>query len=515
MKYCIFIDIDFCTNAGHLIKHILHEDHSAEFCILQGTTRNALDSLIETIPKEVRLPEDIPDLNELEMQWAHYGDESRLEHFENKLGSQVVNECQIAGKYLGHGYLQEGHLPHSPLHAVFQNKSAQRRYLSGMLEFYIEYLRKEQPDMVFTVSVDRSYLAGLGVVCNYLGIKFRRMLNIRIQGYYTFSPTIRETVPHIRNEYERYLSGVREKDEAIEKAQEVLAGFKSSPAAPDIQKMSLNMLHRRLPLKTVAIMLIQALHPTYSPKGVQVAYPGEFLKTYFKRRWRFKYEYKKERWKTFDSIKGRKFAYYPLHFSPEATTMVYSPMMTNQLAIIEAFSKSIPASWSLAVKEHKSMMGRRPTEFYEALTRMPKVELIHPFDNQYKYLNNAELIATITGTTAIEAMAFGKVPLLFGPSIVRLIKEGFVQCSDFVKMPAAVDEALQAKPVDPDKFLFLLAAFIKSSFPVASPLLFETSQMPISAGERDTIFKELAKRLVQSVDDEDYDLSQCADWFCS
>ncbi len=47
MKYCLFIDIDFSSNAALLADAIRKKDPDAKFCVLQGTTPNATDDFLQ------------------------------------------------------------------------------------------------------------------------------------------------------------------------------------------------------------------------------------------------------------------------------------------------------------------------------------------------------------------------------------------------------------------------------------------------------------------------------------
>lgn len=75
-------------------------------------------------------------------------------------------------------------------------------------------------------------------------------------------------------------------------------------------------------------------------------------------------------------IEGEKYVYMPLHLIPESTTSILSPFYINELSVIEAVSKSIPAGWFLYVKEHQAMLGERSLSFYKTINKLPNVKMV-------------------------------------------------------------------------------------------------------------------------------------------
>jgi hypothetical protein len=53
-------------------------------------------------------------------------------------------------------------------------------------------------------------------------------------------------------------------------------------------------------------------------------------------------------------IAGEQYVLYPIHFQPEASTLVQAPYYLDQAALIEDISKSLPVGYQLHVKEHVS-----------------------------------------------------------------------------------------------------------------------------------------------------------------
>jgi len=161
---------------------------------------------------------------------------------------------------------------------------------------------------------------------------------------------------------------------------------------------------------------------------------------------------------------GRPFAYFPLHVDPEASTMVLSPMHTDQLAIVEALAKSLPLGMDLFVKEHPPMLGRRPKGFYRRLKRMPGLILLSPFEDSLRLIERARLVCVITGTAAWEAMLLKQPALFIGDSPFLALGKGFVHCPDISRLPEAVARALTVLPADDERLVLFIAALLDQSF---------------------------------------------------
>ncbi len=108
------------------------------------------------------------------------------------------------------------------------------------------------------------------------------------------------------------------------------------------------------------------------------------------------------------------FVYYPLHFQPEASTLVWAPYFDNQLALLENISKSLPVGMSLVVKEHVVGKGTRPLSFYRRLTELKNIVILSPEFDGMELVRHAHLVLTTSGTTAWEALLLKKHPIIFG-----------------------------------------------------------------------------------------------------
>lgn len=122
-------------------------------------------------------------------------------------------------------------------------------------------------------------------------------------------------------------------------------------------------------------------------------------------------------------LKSLRYIFVPLHMIPEASTVVLAPYHINETYIIESIAKSIPVNHFIVVKEHWAMIGERSLAFYKRLKRIPNVILIDPemYPSSVDFIEHCDLVATISGTTALEAAFLGKNSVVFSDVLFTLL----------------------------------------------------------------------------------------------
>jgi hypothetical protein len=126
---------------------------------------------------------------------------------------------------------------------------------------------------------------------------------------------------------------------------------------------------------------------------------------------------------------------YAMHFQPEQSTLAQGIFASNQIALLENVSKSLPLGYTLIVKEHPVGRGRRPAWQYKHLQGLPNVEFC---DAPAKEIaKKADLVMTITGTIAVESLALGKPVVVFGRSFFN-----YSDLVNFVECPAQLHAVL-------------------------------------------------------------------------
>jgi hypothetical protein len=174
-------------------------------------------------------------------------------------------------------------------------------------------------------------------------------------------------------------------------------------------------------------------------------------------------------------VDGEKYVLYPIHFQPEASTLVQAPMYLDQLALIQDIARSLPIGHRLYVKEHLSNRGRRPLEFYNAIRAIPSVRLLGPDANTWALIQNASAVAVITGTMGWEALFFDKPVITFGDvfynAVPTVYRAGLVPKDGWYEV---FQRAITSHVPDREALITYLAAMQAASFPgfIANPATF-------------------------------------------
>lgn len=118
-----------------------------------------------------------------------------------------------------------------------------------------------------------------------------------------------------------------------------------------------------------------------------------------------------------------KYAFFGLHFEPERTTNPDGGRFHDQALAIISLRKFLPKDFKILVKEHPSQFyhqdrgsrGRSPL-FYNFIKNIKEVSFLGSEENTRDLINNAELVATISGSVALEAALLKKQSIIFGDS---------------------------------------------------------------------------------------------------
>lgn len=115
----------------------------------------------------------------------------------------------------------------------------------------------------------------------------------------------------------------------------------------------------------------------------------------------------------FDELKKwQKYVYFPLHLQPEASTMTLAPFYLNQIATLEALSKSIKSDTLIVIKEHPHVVWYRWLDYYKEIRKFSNVIFVNPKLDSLDLIRWSEIVFTLTWTASLEAM------MLWKPSIV-------------------------------------------------------------------------------------------------
>lgn len=105
------------------------------------------------------------------------------------------------------------------------------------------------------------------------------------------------------------------------------------------------------------------------------------------------------------------YIYVPLHCYPEATVDYYGD--DPQFSLYEDFMIKVASEADkeirLLIKEHPAMYGARSIDFYQKISRIDNVTLLHPYDNSNEVLNRCKYVLVFSGSVGVEAVIRNKV----------------------------------------------------------------------------------------------------------
>lgn len=167
-----------------------------------------------------------------------------------------------------------------------------------------------------------------------------------------------------------------------------------------------------------------------------------------------------------EPVDGEPYVLFPIHFQPEASTLVQAPYFLNQEALIEDISKSLPVGHRLYVKEHLTNRGRRPLSFYKYIKKTFGVRLLGPDADTWSLIQGAAAIAIITGTMGWEGILFKKPVVTFGEVFFNMypgVYRAGLEPKD--RWYGVFERAIHHHVHDEDQLLKLVSAMQQTSRP--------------------------------------------------
>ena len=175
----------------------------------------------------------------------------------------------------------------------------------------------------------------------------------------------------------------------------------------------------------------------------------------------------KKEWKNiFVPIDNRdRIVFFPLHFQPEASTNVRSPYFRNQYSVIENLCLSMPAGFTLYVKEHSRHISKKsPSLFKKYLANYPNLKFLEPSVDSHEIIKKSELVVVLSGTAGWEAFLYGIPVLMFGSAFYSQFK-GIYQAKNFSNLYNQIREILNNHEPDEAEILTALSACSDATYP--------------------------------------------------
>lgn len=456
-----------------IINKILEESPDLKVAGICMGGERVLNCVKDNLPEENIY--GLWDIEDLEWNWVTDKNISLdiLGMIDDQLGSGACGKIITADRRIGGGYVRGGVCRPDDLGERVKTDSVfiPIKYLEGLYKFNSELFSNFKPDVVFCYAVASAPAVMLALMCNQTKVKFLRFSPSRIGKLYV-----------IDEDYKGRLSCVNQsitsESHSIDGASRRMAvsyleAYRKKPIQPDYAIYVRNLIKSsrasKILLEAIKMNLI-ILQDFIAPKKIKRVSFIQVKRKLFE----LGIELKKKRYlnNVFDQdLPPFKYVYFPLHVDPEATTMVLSHMHTDQLAVIEAISKSLPGDRVLVVKDHIPMLGLRPKGFYETLKKMPRVCLIHPYYESLDLIKSSEAVITITGTASLEAILLQKKTIIIGDHPILMIKEGFIYEPSLSNLPSAFAKLDELELASDETIIRFLSATFQNSFEMNDALL--------------------------------------------
>ncbi len=113
----------------------------------------------------------------------------------------------------------------------------------------------------------------------------------------------------------------------------------------------------------------------------------------------------------------KRFIYYPLQVTPEASINTPAPYYVDQMRAIDALRLAMPPDCLLVVKEHWAGIGFRSPSFVRRLRKLPGLLVAKYTMNSRDIVLRASLTCAVTGSAAFEAFLLGRPAYALGPGL--------------------------------------------------------------------------------------------------
>jgi hypothetical protein len=423
-----------------------------------------------------QIDKHIWSLKEQEELWEKKAlTQEEIDIFSRDYPTDTFGKTLISDRKIGRAYVRGGICRPNVIgdKSVHDPNNYPLHYIINLYNFLDNALNNNRPDMVFLYAVAGAPAYALGRLCEKYDIKFRKLTPTRISDRYIMDTDLLGRAKPIADIYQKILQNPAHRDtKTWNEAKIILENMRSKPDKPEYQKHADNENSKTATKKYID------LSKKISRELYNLAIGKRKLTKDNIRNMIFEAQHVISKNKAENIISNKKLEkfptiYFPLHVDPEASTMVMSPMFTDQLALIELISKSIPPNYTLVVKEHLSMYGLRPKGFYETIQSFPNTRLIGKEHSSFDCIKNADVTVTITGTAAWEAICMKKQTIILGDSPFLCIENGIHLERNPFKVHDTLTRCLQNPhhiPSDEALISYIYSA-LRLSFPLPASIL--------------------------------------------
>lgn len=330
-----------------------------------------------------------------------------------------------------------------------------------------------KPDLVvgFICVTMLDYLAYLFAKAR--GLRFLNLRPTRIGDRVAFSELLNDPSPELAAHYQRLLSGEQSRFEEearryIQRVREQHGRYEGVVSPSDKPALKSNASKfARIDRVLLAIRAYWNYKNSIAASDNHV--PDPLRRLYFTawrnpRQARRTRELFKGRYIREADLPGLRYVFFPLHTEPEVSLLVYGRPYVNQIEIIRMLAMSLPIDTVLVVKEHPWMVGKRSLGAYQKMLDVPRVRFANPAQEARTLIKQADLVAVVTGSVALEAAMLDKPVITFGDCPYNLLPDTMVRrCADPRHLQTLVRQAIGQHKTDEEALRAYVASVFETS----------------------------------------------------
>lgn len=330
-----------------------------------------------------------------------------------------------------------------------------------------------KPDLVvsFICVTMLDYVAYL--VAKSRGVRFLNLRPTRIGDRVAFSRVLNDPSPELAIQYQRLLAGEQSlfEEEArryIQRVREQHGRYEGVVRPSDKPALKSNASKfARIDRLISAVRDYLTYRNSISASDNHV--PDPLRRLYFTtwrnpRQARRVREFFKDRYIRDADLQGLRYVFFPLHTEPEVSLLVYGRPYVNQIEIVRMLAMSLPVDTVLVVKEHPWMVGKRSLAAYKKMLDIPRVRFADPALEARTLVKQADLVAVVTGSVALEAAMLDKPVITFGDCPYNLLPDTMVhRCADPRHLQTAIYDTIADHQSDETALLAYVTAVFESS----------------------------------------------------
>lgn len=430
-----------------------------------------------------------------------HADRTRLSSLEERYGN--LWRFVIADRNLGHTFLTGTIVPETALRGRTAELDVVLSCLQELFDYFERRFEADRPDAVFFQVVAAAPALVAAAVCRRMGIPFLCLGKTKYDDrHHLATNALMQPDPVV----ERYADG------ALTPSPDAWARLEASRIEPkasdhyDADRRNFAARHgggRAQMLWAQLSALPKALRPWRKPYPPDPRAPTAWQMW----RWETKVQWNFKRLAASGMFEGQApdgdYIFFPLSVTPEASTCVVAPEFADQLVLVGALARSLPAGWRLAVKDHLPMCGRRTRSFYQQILQYQNTILVDPTIRSTDLIRKARLTTVIAGTSGWEAMMMGCPVLAFGDVWYLATGLGH-RCLNTSRVHEDIHEACRiAGRFDSGerdrRCARMIQALVEGSFPFDYHLMWsrlDTEQLDARAPQ----FEDLAARIASRIE---------------